>query len=150
MPPAYFAHSSTGAGYEADLESWGMPHNNSFGRNSMGWRFGEYMGTVGDPIPCDSEHEVTSQFRVAHRTGDVVGGPIEIESDDKRKLPSYMERGECSRPKMERGATEVVYPSLSGYLGMTDFNLGPTPDLDYMLAESSYTPASVRRASRAT
>jgi hypothetical protein len=116
----------------------------------MGWRFGEYMGTAGDPIPCDSEHEVTSQFRVAHRTGDVVGRPIEIKSDDEGKLPSHMERGECSRPKMERGATEVVYPSLSDYLGMTDFNLGPTPDLDYMPAESSYTPASVRRTSRAT
>jgi hypothetical protein len=47
-------------------------------------------------------------------------------------------------------ATEVVYPSLSSYLGMTDFNLGPTPDLDYIPAESSYTPASVRRTSQAT
>jgi hypothetical protein len=80
----------------------------------------------------------------------MAGKPIEIESDDEGKLLSYMERGECSRPKMERGVTEVVYPSLSGYLGLTDFNLGPTPDLDYMLAESSYTPASVRRTSRAT
>jgi hypothetical protein len=150
MPPAHFAHSLTGARYEAGLESWGMPHNDSFGGNSMGWRFDEYMGTAGDPILCDSEHEVTSQFRVVHRTGDVAGKPIEIESDDEGKLPSYMERGECLRPKMERGATEVVYPSLSGYLGMTDFNLGPTPDLDYMPAESSYTPASVRRTSRAT
>jgi hypothetical protein len=127
-----------------------MPHNDSFGGNSMGWHFGEYMGTAGDPIPCDSEHEVTSQFRVVHRTRDMVGRPIEIESDDEGKLPSYMEHGEYSRPKMERGATEVVYPSLSGYLGMTNFNLGPTPDLDYMPAESSYTPASVRRTSRAT
>jgi hypothetical protein len=116
----------------------------------MGWRFGEYMGTAGDPIPCDSKLEVTRQFRVAHSTGDVAGRPIEIESDDEEKLPSYMEHGECSRPKMERGATEVVYPSLSGYLGMTDFNLGPTPDLDYMPAVSSYTPTSVRRTSRAT
>jgi hypothetical protein len=113
----------------------------------MGWHFGEYMGMAGDPIPCDSEHEVTSQFRVAHRTGDVAGKPIEIESDDEGKLPSYMEHGECSRPKMERGATEVVYPSLSGYLGMTDFNLGPTSNLYYMPAESSYTPALVRRTS---
>jgi hypothetical protein len=113
----------------------------------MGWRFGEYMGTAGGPILCDSEHEVMSQFRVVHRTGDVAGKPIEIESDDEGKLPSYMEPGECSRPKMKRGATEVVYPSLSGYLGMTDFNLGPTPDLDYMPAKSSYTPASVRRTS---
>jgi hypothetical protein len=150
MPPAHFAHVSTGARYEAGLESWGMPHNDSFGENSMGWRFGEYMGTAGDPILCDSEHEVTSQFRVVHRTRDMVGKPIEIESDDEGKLPSYMEHGECSRPKMERGATKVVYPSLSGYLGMTDFNLGPTTDLDYMLAQSSYTPASVRTTSRAT
>jgi hypothetical protein len=45
----------------------------------MGWRFGEYMGTAGDPIPCDSEHEVTSQFRVVHHAGDMAGKPIEIE-----------------------------------------------------------------------
>jgi hypothetical protein len=150
MPPAHFAHGSTGAGYEAGLESWGMPHNDSFGGNSMGWRFGEYMGTAGDPIPCDSEHEVTSQFRVVHHARDMARKPIEIELDVEGELPSYMERGECSRPKVERGATEVVYPSLSGYLGMTDFNLGPTPDLDYIPVESSYTPASVRRTSRAT
>jgi hypothetical protein len=70
MPPAHFAHGSTGAGYEAGFESWGMPHNDSFGGNSMGSRFGEYMGTAGDRIPCDSEHEVMSQFRVVHHTGD--------------------------------------------------------------------------------
>jgi hypothetical protein len=93
MPPAHFAHSSTGARYEAGLESWGMPHNNSFEGNSMGWRFGEYMGTGGDPIPCDSEQEVTSQFRVVHRAGDVAGKPIEIESDAEGELPSHMERG---------------------------------------------------------
>jgi hypothetical protein len=81
MPPAHFAHGSTGAGYEADLKSWGMHHNDSLVGNSMGWHFGEYMGTAGDLIPCDSEHEVTSQFRVVHRTGDVAGKPIEIESD---------------------------------------------------------------------
>jgi hypothetical protein len=60
MPPAHFAHGSTGAGYEAGMESWGMPHDNSFGGNSMGWRFGEYMGKAGDPIPCDSKNEVTN------------------------------------------------------------------------------------------
>jgi hypothetical protein len=113
MPPAHFVHGSTGAGYEAGLESWGMPHNNSFGRNSMGWRFGEYMGMARDSIPCDSEQEVTSQFRVVHCTEDVVGKPIEIESDAEGELPIHMEHGECSRPKMERGATDVVYPSLS-------------------------------------
>jgi hypothetical protein len=37
MPPAHFAHGSTAAGYEAGMESWGMPHNDSFGGNSMGW-----------------------------------------------------------------------------------------------------------------
>jgi hypothetical protein len=37
MPPAHFAHGSTGAGYEAGMESWGMPHDDSFGGNSMGW-----------------------------------------------------------------------------------------------------------------
>jgi hypothetical protein len=88
MPSAHFAHGLTRAGYEAGLESWGMPHNDSFGGNSMGWRFGEYMGTAGDPIPCDSEHEVTSQFRVVHRTRDVAGKPIEIESNEEGKLPS--------------------------------------------------------------
>ena len=79
-----------------------------------------------------------------------MGRPIEIESDDEGKLPSYMERGECSRPKMERSATDAVYPSLSGYLGMTDFNLGTTPDYDFFPAETSYAPASLRRTSRAT
>jgi hypothetical protein len=129
------------------MESWGMPHNDSFGGNSMGWHFGEYMGTAGDSIPCDSEQEVTSQFRVIHRTRDVVGKPIEIGSDSKGGMPNHMESGECSRPKMERGATYVVYPSLSSYLGMTDFNLGTTPDFDYIPAESSYAPASLRRTS---
>jgi hypothetical protein len=48
-----------------------MPHNDSFGGNSMGWRFGEYIGMAEDLIPCDSEQEVTSQFRVVHCSGDV-------------------------------------------------------------------------------
>jgi hypothetical protein len=147
MPPAHFAHGLTGAGYEAGLESWGMPHNDSFGGNSMGWRFGEYMGTAGDPIPCDSEQEVTSQFRVVHCAGDVAGKPIEKESDAEGELPSHMECGECSRPKMERDATDRAYPSLSSYLGMTDFNLGTTPNFDFFPAESSYAPASLRRTS---
>jgi hypothetical protein len=108
MPPAHFAHGSTGAGYEAGLESWGMPHNDSLGENSMVWRFGEYMGTTEDPIPCDSEHEVTSQFRVVHRTGDVVGKPIEIDSDVEEELPAHMERGECSRPKW-RGVLPMLF-----------------------------------------
>jgi hypothetical protein len=43
----------------------------------MGWRSGEYMGTAGDPIPCDLEDEVTSQFWVFHHgVGDVAGNPI--------------------------------------------------------------------------
>jgi hypothetical protein len=96
------------------------------------------------------QKEVTSQFRVVHRTGDVAGKPIEIESDKEEELPSHMERGECSRPKMERDATDRTYPSLSSYLGMTDFNLGNTPDFDFFPAESSYAPASLRRTSRAT
>jgi hypothetical protein len=132
------------------MESWGMPHNDSFGGNSMGRRFGEYMGTARDLIPCDSEQEVMSQFRVVHRAGDVVGKPIEIGSDLEGEMPNCMERGECSRPKMERGATDVVYPSLSSYLGMTDFNLGTTPNFDYIPTESSYAPASLKRTSRAT
>jgi hypothetical protein len=76
MPPAHFAHGSTGAGYEAGLESRGLPHNDSFGGNSMGWHFGEYMATAGDPIPYDSGQEVTSQFRVVHRAGDMARKPI--------------------------------------------------------------------------
>jgi hypothetical protein len=66
MPPPNFAHGSTGAGYEAGVASWGMPHGDNFGGNSMGWRFGDYMGTVSDLIPCDSDEEVTSQFHVFH------------------------------------------------------------------------------------
>jgi hypothetical protein len=51
---------------------------------------------------------------------------------------------------MERGATDSVYPSLSSYPGMTDFNLSTTPDFDYTPAESSYAPTTLRRTSRAT
>jgi hypothetical protein len=83
-----------------------MPHNDSFGGNSIGGHFGEYMGMAGDPIPCDSEQEVMSQFRVVHRAGDLVGKPIEIGSDSEGEFPIHKERGECSRPKMERGATD--------------------------------------------
>jgi hypothetical protein len=150
MPPAHFAHGSTGAGYEVGMESWGMPHDDSFGGNSMGWRFGEYMGMAGDLIPCDSEDEVTGQLRVVHRAGDVAGKPIDIGSDSKGEMPIHMEHGECSRPKMERGAIDSVYPSLSSYLGMTDFNLGTTPDFGYTPAVSSYAPATLRRTSRDT
>jgi hypothetical protein len=117
MPPPHFAHGSTRAGYEAGVESWGMPHDDSFGGNSMGWHFGEYMGMDGDPIPCDSEDEVRSQFRVVHRAGDVAGKPIDIGSDSEGEMPIHMEHGECSRPKMGRGATDSVYPLLSSYLG---------------------------------
>jgi hypothetical protein len=150
MPPAHFAHGSTRVGYEVGIESWIMPHNDSFGGDSMGWRFGEYMGIAGDPIPCDSEQEVMSQFRVVHHGGDVEGKPIEIGSDLEGEMPIHMEHGECSTPKMERGATDSAYPSLSNYLGMTDFNLATTPDLSYSPAESSYVPTSLRGTLRAT
>jgi hypothetical protein len=76
--------------------------------------------------------------------------PIEMGSYLEGELPNRMECGECSRPKVERHATDVVYPSLSSYLGMTDFNLGTTPDFDFLPVESSYAPASLRRTSRAT
>jgi hypothetical protein len=142
MPPAHFAHGSTGAGYGAGVESSGMPHDDSFGGNSMGWRFGDYMGTAGDLISCYSAKEVTSPV---HRAGDVAGKPIEIGSDSEGEM--HMEHGECSRPKMERGSADSVYPSLSSYLGMTDFNLGTTPDFGYIPSESSYAPASLRRTS---
>jgi hypothetical protein len=93
MPPPHFVHSSTRAGYEAGVESWEMPHDDSFGGNSMGWRFAKYMGTSGEQIPCDSEDEVLSQFRVFHhRDGDVVGKPILFGSDDnERDMPIPME-----------------------------------------------------------
>jgi hypothetical protein len=150
MPPSHFAHGSTRAGNEAGVESWGMPHEDSFGGNSMGWQFGEYMGTVGDPIPCDSDDEVTSQFRVVHHTGDVAGNPIDIGSDSEEGMPIPVEHGECSRLKMERGAIDSVYPSLRSYLGMTDFNLGSKLDFDYAPAETSYAPATLRRTPRST
>jgi hypothetical protein len=67
----------------------------------------------------------------------VAGKPIEIGSDSEGEMPIHMEHGECSRPKMERDATDSAYPSLSNYLGMTDFNLGTTPDFDFFPAESS-------------
>jgi hypothetical protein len=108
------------------------------------------MGTAGDPIPCDLEQEVTSQFRDVHRTGDVAGKPIEIGSVSEGERPIHRECGECSRPKMERGTIDSAYPSLSSNLGMTDFNLGTTPDFGYIPAESSYAPASLKRTSRVT
>jgi hypothetical protein len=80
----------------------------------------------------------------------VVGKPIEIESDAEGEVPSHMKRGECSRPRMERDATDRAYPLLSSYLRMTEFNLGTTPDFNFFPAESSYAPASLRRTSRAT
>jgi hypothetical protein len=150
MAPPHFTHGSTGAGYEAGMESWGMPHNDSFGGNSMGWRFGEYMGMVEDPILCDSEDEVTSQFRVVHRAGDMAGKPIDIGSDSEGEMPIHMEHGECLRPNMERGAIDSAYPSLSSYLGMTDFNLGTTPDFRYTPTETSYAPATLRRTPQST
>jgi hypothetical protein len=80
----------------------------------------------------------------------MAGKPIEIGSDSKEEMPIHMEHGECLRPKIERGATDSAYPSLSSYVGMTDFNLGTTPNFDYILAESSYAPTSLRRTSWAT
>jgi hypothetical protein len=80
----------------------------------------------------------------------VAGKPIEIESNEEGELPSHMEHRECSRPKMERDTTDRAYPSLSSYLGMTDFNLGTTPNFDFFPTESSYAPASLRTTSRAT
>jgi hypothetical protein len=40
------------------------------------WRV---YGIAGDPIPLDSEDEVTRQFRICHHgVGDVAGNPILI------------------------------------------------------------------------
>jgi hypothetical protein len=65
-------------------------------------------------------------------------------------MPIHMEHGECSRPKMGRGATDSVYPSLRSYLGMTNFNLGTTPNFGYTPAETSYAPATLSRTTRST
>jgi hypothetical protein len=75
----------------------------------------------------------------------VAGKPIDIGSDSEGEMPIHMEHGECSRPKMERGAIDSVYLSLSSYLGMTDFNLGTRPDIGYAPVEASYAPATLRR-----
>jgi hypothetical protein len=91
-----------------------------------------------------------SQFRVVHPTGDVAGNSIFIGSDMEGDMAIPMERGEFSRPKMERGTTDSVYPSLSSYLGITDFNLGTTPNPDYAPAETSYAPATLKRTPRST
>jgi hypothetical protein len=102
MPSQHFAHGSTRAGYEARVETWGLPHDDSHARKSMGWRFGECMGTARDSIPLDSEDEVTSQFRVFHHgIGDAAGNSILIGSNVEEDTPTPMERGECSRPKTE-------------------------------------------------
>jgi hypothetical protein len=107
-------HGSTGAGYEAGVESWGLPYDDSHAGNSMGWRFGECMGSAGDPIPLDSEDEVTSQFRVFHHgIGDAAGNSILIGSNVEGDIPTPMERGDCSRPKTKGCTGGNVYPSLS-------------------------------------
>jgi hypothetical protein len=72
------------------------------------------------------------------------------KSNSEGEMPIHMEHGECLRPKMERGATDSVYPSLSSYLGMTDFNLGTTLDFEYAPTQTSYAPATLRRTSRST
>jgi hypothetical protein len=91
-----------------------MPHNDTFGGNSVGWHFSEYMGIAGDPIPCDSEQEVTSQFRVVHRAGDVAGKPIEIELNAEGELPSHMERGECTDERESRSPEPLAFVILYG------------------------------------
>jgi hypothetical protein len=73
----------------------------------MGWRFGEYMGTAGDPIPCDLEDEVMSQFRAVHRAGDVAGNPIFIGSDMKGGCLSLW-REESVQGQRWRGAPQTV------------------------------------------
>jgi hypothetical protein len=117
----------------------------------MGWRFGEYMGIAGDPIPLDSKDKVTRQFRVFHHgVGDVTGNPILLGSDVERYIPTPMERGEYLKPRMEGCTTRSVYPLLGSYLVMTDFNLGTTSDFDYTPTGRPYVPATLRRISRST
>jgi hypothetical protein len=93
------------------------------------------MGTAGGPIPCDSEQEVMSHFRVVHRDGDVARKPIEI---------GQTQRGRC----LSIGSMENARGTR--WRGVTDFNLGTIPDFSYSPAESYYAPASLRRTSRAT
>jgi hypothetical protein len=151
MPSQHFARGSTGAGYEAGVGSWGLPQDDSHGGNSMGWRFGEYMGIAGDPIPLDSEDEVTRQFWVFHHSvGDMAGNPILIGSNVERDIPTPMEQGECMKPRTEGCTTRSVYPSLSSYLAMTDFNLGTASDSDYAPIGRPYVPTTLRRTSRST
>jgi hypothetical protein len=75
------------------------------------------MGMAGDPIPCDSEHEVTSQFRVVHRTGDVARKPIEIESDAEEELPTHMERGEMLKAQDGKGYHRCCLPIIEQLSG---------------------------------
>jgi hypothetical protein len=117
----------------------------------MGWRFGEYMGIAGDPIPLDSEDEVTRKFRVFHHgVGDVAGNPILLGSDVERDIPTPMEWGEYSKPRTEGCTTHSAYPSLGSYLAMTDFNLGTTSDFNYTPTWRPYVPTTPRRTSRST
>jgi hypothetical protein len=46
-PPQHFAHCSTGAGYEAGAESWGMPHDDHFGGTPWG---GDLESTWGQLV----------------------------------------------------------------------------------------------------
>jgi hypothetical protein len=125
-----------------------MPHDDSFGDNSTGWRFRDFMGTASDLIPCDSDKEVTSQFWVFHHgVGNVVGNPI-IESDMEGDMPTPMERGEFSRPREEGYTYGSVYTSLSSIFAMTDFNLGTTSDSDYTPTVRTYVPTTLIRTSR--
>jgi hypothetical protein len=84
-----------------------MPHDDSFGGKSLGWQFGEYMGMVGDPILCDLEEEVTSQFRVVHCDGDVAGKPIDMGSDSEGEMPTIWSM-ENARGQRWREVPQIV------------------------------------------
>jgi hypothetical protein len=79
-----------------------------------------------------------------------VGNPILIGPKVERGIPTPMERGECSKSRTEGCTICRVYPSLSSYLVMTDFNLGTLSDSDYTPTERLYIPITLRRISRST
>jgi hypothetical protein len=69
----------------------------------------------------------------------VAGNPILIGPKVERDIPTPIERGECSKSRTEGCSICRVYPSLSSYLAMTDFNLGTMSDSDCAPTGRLYT-----------
>jgi hypothetical protein len=66
------------------------------------------MGTNKDPILCDSEQEVKSQFRVVHCAGDVARKPIEIGQTQRGRCLSIGSM-ENARGTRWRGMPRIVH-----------------------------------------